>query len=120
MQHDPSEMARLFVDMWQEQMKQVMQDERYLNASLDMINKLQQTYSNDMTGLGEMMHAHSSPNSSRESAGARPRDTNNAAESASTSADEHDLLSLIAERLAISERRILELERQVSELKKRS
>jgi hypothetical protein len=101
-------MARLFMDMWQEQMKQFMQDERYLNASLDMFQKMQQGYS----PASERDHAESSD--------CPPTDTARTATSASASVDEHGKLSLIAERLAICERRILELERLVADLEKRA
>jgi hypothetical protein len=109
MQQDPTDMARMFVDLWQEQMKQFMQDERYLNASLDMLQKMQQSYA---PAPGEPAHDEPSHTS--------PRAAHHAAASSPAPADEHGKLSLFAERLAICERRILELERQVAELERRA
>jgi hypothetical protein len=111
MQHDTPEMARLFMDLWQEQMKQFMQDERYLNASLDMLQKMQQSYA---PYAGDSTHAE------RSDIHEKPSVAPHSAAASAAHADESGKLSIIAERLSLCERRILELERQLADLERRS
>ncbi len=82
------QMARQFVDMWQEQSQAMMQDERFLDTMLEMFRSMPQ------------------PGASGDAAAS--------ADAAAASGDGGDGMERLARRVELLERRIAELERQLA------